>query len=91
MSDSRYDDLFEAHRQLTGFKRYTEPLETEGGDPMSSNVSDDITAEITCMECGKKFVINTVQIGAMTICPHCNTVMIAQLDEDTDEDTDETR
>ncbi len=47
---------------------------------MSSHVSDDITAEITCTACGKKFVVNTAQIGGMTICPHCNTVMIAQLD-----------
>jgi hypothetical protein len=84
MGDSRYDDLMEAFQQMTGFKRNIEPLETEGGDPMSSSVSDDITAEITCTECGKKFVVNTAQLGAMTICPHCNTVMIAALDDDAD-------
>ena len=52
---------------------------------MSSHVSDDITAEITCKACGEKFVVNTAQIGAMTICPHCNTVMIAQLNDDEDD------
>lgn len=57
----------------------------KGGDPMSSHVSDDITAEITCKACGEKFVVNTAQIGAMTICPHCNTVMIAQLNDDEDD------
>lgn len=51
---------------------------------MSSSVSDDITAEITCTACGKNFVINTALLGAMTICPHCNTVMIAQLGKGTD-------
>ena len=49
---------------------------------MSSNVSDDMTAEVTCTSCKKKFVINTSEIGEMTFCPHCNTVMIAQMDED---------
>ena len=47
---------------------------------MSSSVSDDMTAEITCPACGKQFIINTVQIGEMALCPHCNTIMIAQLD-----------
>lgn len=49
---------------------------------MSSNVSDDLTVEVTCPGCKKKFVINTTEIGEMTICPHCSTVMIAQLDDD---------
>lgn len=47
---------------------------------MSSSVSDDITTEITCRSCGKKFVINTALIGSMTICPHCSTVMTAEKD-----------
>jgi len=45
---------------------------------VSSNVSDDMTVEITCPSCEKKFVINTTEIGEMTICPHCSTVMVAQ-------------
>ena len=49
---------------------------------MSSNISDDMTAEVSCPSCEKKFVINTTEIGEMTLCPHCGTVMIAQLDED---------
>jgi Zn-finger nucleic acid-binding protein len=48
---------------------------------MSGNISDDMTAEVTCPSCIKKFVINTSEIGEMTICPHCNTVMIAQLED----------
>lgn len=48
---------------------------------MSSSVSDDMTAEITCPACGKKFIINTVQIGDIALCPHCSTIMIAQLDD----------
>lgn len=74
-------------RRSLGLYGETDDIE-EGGDPMSSSVSDDITAEITCTACGKKFIINTAQIGGMTICPHCNTVMVAQLDEDEDEETD---
>lgn len=49
---------------------------------MSGNISDDLTAEVTCPSCQKKFVINTSEIGEMTICPNCNTVMIAQAEED---------
>jgi len=49
---------------------------------MSGAVSDDLTAEITCPACGKKFIINTIQIGQMAICPHCNTIMTARLDAD---------
>lgn len=55
---------------------------------MSSSVSDDMTAEITCPSCGKKFIINTAQIGEMALCPHCNTIMIAQLDPDESGDFD---
>lgn len=47
---------------------------------MSSSVSDDMTAEITCPACGKKFIINTAQLGEMALCPHCNTIITAQLD-----------
>jgi DNA-directed RNA polymerase subunit RPC12/RpoP len=85
MNNPKYDDLMsDSFSHLYGFRRNVESLDTEGGDPMSSSVSDDITVEITCMSCGKKFVINTAQLGAMTICPHCNTVMIAQMDDDAD-------
>ena len=49
---------------------------------MSSSVSDDMTAEITCPACGKKFIINTAQLGEMALCPHCNTIMTARLDSD---------
>lgn len=47
---------------------------------MSSAVSDDLTVEITCPACGRKFIINTAQLGEMALCPHCNTIMTAQLD-----------
>ena len=49
---------------------------------MSSNVSDDMTAEVTCPSCKKKFVINTSELEEMTLCPHCNTVMIAREDSE---------
>jgi|GEM_PF-6864385 len=49
---------------------------------MSGNISDDLTAEVSCPSCGQRFIINTTEIGEMTICPNCNTVMIAQLDDD---------
>ncbi len=51
---------------------------------MSGNISDDLTAEVTCLSCHKQFVINTSEVGEMTICPHCNTVMIAQTEDDDD-------
>ena len=57
-------------------------FEREGVDFMSSSVSDDMTAEITCPACGKKFIINTAQLGEMALCPHCNTIMTARLDSD---------
>ncbi len=58
---------------------------------MSSNVSDDLTAEVTCPSCKRRFVINTSELGEMTLCPHCNTVMIAQEDSDDSADGKDTQ
>ena len=61
----------------------------ERGKNMSGNISDDLTAEVTCPSCKNEFVINTSEIGEMTICSHCNTVMIAQPEDNDDFNEDD--